>query len=134
MMPRRAARAARRGLRVCAHVALRRRGVRADPALCSLRDSWHLADPGGANDLLRRKIVLYNPNATAIIAYCPAGPNRDTGLPLVCAVNGAGSSTLQPHTGFVLQGSNGATRLDMPSAINVISNTPGSSYTVWDQE
>jgi len=86
------------------------------------------------NDLLRRKIVLYNPNATAIIAYCPAGPSRDTGLPLVCAVNGAGSITLQPYTGFVLQGSNGATRLDMPSAINVISSTPGWSYTVWDQE
>jgi hypothetical protein len=64
-----------------------------------------------SNNQLRRKIVLINPNATAIIAFCPAGPNRDTGLPVTCAVNGAGSITLQPGTGFVLLASNGADRL-----------------------
>ena len=83
---------------------------------------------------LRKKIVLYNPNATAIVAFCPAGPNRDTGATVTCAVNGAGSITLQPYTGFVLQGSNGAAPLGMPSAWNVVANSGGSTFTFIDFE
>jgi hypothetical protein len=45
---------------------------------------------------LRRKLDLQNPNASIVVAYCPVGPNRDTGAPIVCAVHGAGSITLQP--------------------------------------
>jgi|SRR6516165_9999804 hypothetical protein len=83
---------------------------------------------------LRKKIVLFNPNATAVLAFCPAGPNRDTGLPVTCAVNGAGSITLQPNSGLVLQGSNGYERLSMSSAWNVVANTGGSAYTFLDLE
>jgi hypothetical protein len=51
---------------------------------------------------------------------------------VTCAVNGAGSITLQPGTGFVLSASNGADRLSMPSAWNVIASSGGSTYTVID--
>lgn len=84
---------------------------------------------------VRRKIVLYNPNATALIAFCPAGPNRDTGVAFTCAVNGAGSITLQPYTGLVLQGAlpNGVP-LTMSAAWNVVANGGGSAYTFLDFE
>lgn len=86
-------------------------------------------------NLLRKKIVLYNPNATALVAFCPSGPNRDTGATVTCAVNGAGSITLQPYTGLVLQGAlpNGQP-LAMSSAWNVVANTGGSTYTFIDFE
>jgi hypothetical protein len=87
-----------------------------------------------AANTLRRKIVFINPNATAIIAFCPAGPNRDTGATVTCAVNGPGSLTLQPNTGFVLLASNGSDRLTMSSAWNVVANSGGSSWTIWDME
>jgi hypothetical protein len=87
-----------------------------------------------APDTLRKKIVFFNPNSTAIIAFCPAGPNRDTGQPLVCAVNGAGSLTLQPGNGFVFSGSNNVERLTMSAGWNVVANAGGSSWTIWDLE
>ena len=86
------------------------------------------------NNTLRRKIILYTPNQSAVIAFCPSGPNRDTGQPLVCSVYGPGSITLQPSTGMILQGSTETDRLSMPSAWNVIANTGGSTYTFIDFE
>ena len=84
---------------------------------------------------LRRKIYLYNPNATALIAFCPAGPNRDTGATVTCAINGAGSITLQPYGGLIMEGSlpNGSA-LNMSSAWNVVANSGGSAYTAIDLE
>jgi hypothetical protein len=88
-----------------------------------------------ATDPQRRKIFLFNPNASAAVAFCPAGPNRDTGAPLVCAVNGAGSITLQPGQGVMLDGAvPQGPPLSMSSAWNGVASAGGSTYTVIDFE
>jgi hypothetical protein len=87
-----------------------------------------------ATNATRRKIFFYNPNATATIAFCPVGPNRDTGAALTCAVNGAGSITLAPGQGLVLNGSTDVQILSMPTAWNVVASTGGSTYTALDFE
>lgn len=88
-----------------------------------------------ATNPLRRKIYLFNPNASALLAYCPAGPNRDTGSAVTCAINGAGSITLQPYTGMIIEGSlPSGQRLDLSSAWNVVANSGGSTYTAIDLE
>lgn len=84
----------------------------------------------------RKKLFLYNPNATALIAFCPAGATRSTsGTPITCAINGAGSFTLQPYTGVVIEGglANG-TRLDMSTAWNAVASAGGSAYTILESE
>ena len=83
----------------------------------------------------RRKIFLFNPNASASVAYCPAGPNRDTGLPLVCAINGAGSITLTPGQGLMIDGAVAqGPPLSIGSAWNGIASAGGSTYTIIDFE
>ena len=87
------------------------------------------------NNPARRKIFLYNPNATAALAFCPAGPNRDTGAAVACVVNGAGSITLQPYFGLVLEGSLPSGQpLYMSSSWNVVSSAGGSTFTVLEFE
>jgi hypothetical protein len=54
-------------------------------------------------DPLRRRIVFFNPSATASIAFCPSQVTRP-GVTFACAVNGAGSITLRPLASFVLDG------------------------------
>jgi len=54
-------------------------------------------------DTARRRIIFFNPSATATIAFCPSGVTR-AGVTFTCAVNGAGSITLLPLGSFVLDG------------------------------
>jgi hypothetical protein len=56
-----------------------------------------------AVDPARRRIVFFNPSATATIAFCPSQITRP-GVTFACAVNGAGSITLLPLASFVLDG------------------------------
>lgn len=87
-----------------------------------------------ATDTARKKILLHNPNASVTIAYCPAGPNRDTGQPVVCAVNGAGSITLLPYSSVVIEGAlpNGLS-LPLSSAWNGVASGSGV-YSILDFE
>lgn len=86
-------------------------------------------------DQQRRKIIFFNPNASTTIAFCPAGPNRDTGAAVTCAVNGAGSITLLAGQGFVVTGQNGSGPvLSTPSAWNGIAASGGATYTILDFE
>ena len=54
-------------------------------------------------DPIRRRIIFFNPSATATIAFCPSQVTR-AGATFTCAVNGAGSITLLPLASFVLDG------------------------------
>lgn len=54
-------------------------------------------------DAARRRIIFFNPSATATIAFCPSQVTR-AGVVFACAVNGAGSITLLPLASFVLDG------------------------------
>jgi hypothetical protein len=54
-------------------------------------------------DPLRRRIIFFNPSATATIAFCPSQITRP-GVTFACAVNGAGSITLLPLASFILDG------------------------------
>ena len=82
----------------------------------------------------RRRIVFYNPNATAIIAFCPVGPGRN-GTAITCAVNGAGSITLLPYASYTLDGGTpSGPPLAMGSAWNAIANTASSAFTVLEFE
>jgi hypothetical protein len=54
-------------------------------------------------DPQRRRIIFFNPSATATIAFCPSQVTR-AGVAFTCAVNGAGSITLLPLASFVLDG------------------------------
>lgn len=83
----------------------------------------------------RKRLVFINPNAAVTIAVCPAGPRRDTGATFTCAVNSAGSVTLQPYGSFVLDG--GAASgppLAMGSAWNAVAASPSSALTIMEFE
>lgn len=54
-------------------------------------------------DLVRRRIIFFNPSATASIAFCASTQTR-AAASYTCAVNGAGSITLKPYGSFVLDG------------------------------
>jgi hypothetical protein len=56
-----------------------------------------------APDTLRRRVIFFNPSATATIAFCPSQVTR-AGATFACAVNGAGSITLLPLASFILDG------------------------------
>jgi hypothetical protein len=78
-------------------------------------------------DTLRRRILFFNPSATATIAFCPAGPTR-AGATITCAVNGAGAITLPPLASFVLDGGTPeGPPLQMGAAWMGVSNAGGGS-------
>jgi hypothetical protein len=79
----------------------------------------------------RRRIVFQNPNATAIVAVCPA-LSRVNSAAITCAVNGAGSITILPYASFTVDGvgQNGA----LPSAWNGIASAPGSALSILEFE
>jgi hypothetical protein len=85
--------------------------------------------PGPNN--ARRRIVFQNPNATALVAVCPA-LSRVNSAPITCAINGAGSITLLPYASFPVDGvgQNGA----IPSPWNAISDTAGAHLTILEFE
>jgi hypothetical protein len=54
-------------------------------------------------DPIRRRIIFFNPSATATVAFCPSQVTRAS-VPFTCAVHGSGSITLAPLASFVLDG------------------------------
>ena len=83
----------------------------------------------------RRRVIFINPNATATIAFCPAGPARNTGAAVACAVNGAGSITVLPRSSFVIDGGTlEGPPLQMGSAWNGVADTPSSNFTALEFE
>ena len=64
---------------------------------------------------LRTGITFHNPNATALLAFAPG-----------TAIIGSGSLTLLSHETVTIQG------VHMTAAFQVISDTPGSAYTLWE--
>jgi hypothetical protein len=79
----------------------------------------------------RKRIMFTNPNATAIIAVCPA-VSRVSGGNVSCTVNGAGSITVLPSGSIQIDGTgqNGT----IPSAWNAIADTVSSALSVFEWE
>jgi hypothetical protein len=87
-----------------------------------------------AIDPARRRIVFFNPSATASIAFCPSGVTR-AGVTFTCSVNGAGSITLSPLGSFILDGGTPqGPPLSMSAAWFGAASAPGSPATVFEFE
>ena len=87
-----------------------------------------------AIDPARRRIIFFNPSATASIAFCPSQVTR-TGATFACAVNGAGSITLLPMASFVLDGGTPqGPPLAMSAAWFGVANTSGTPATIMEFE
>ena len=84
-----------------------------------------------AADSARRRLVFANPNATALIAVCPA-LSRVNSAAITCAVDGPGSISILPYASFTVDGvgQNGA----LPSPWNAIASAPGSAMTILEFE
>jgi hypothetical protein len=83
----------------------------------------------------RKRVIFVNPNATALVAVCPAGPARNTNVAVVAAINGAGCRTILPYDAFTVDGSGASgPQLYMPSARVGIASTVSSSLTVLEFE
>jgi hypothetical protein len=86
-------------------------------------------------DTLRKRLFFINPNATASIAVCPAGPDRKTGLAIVAAINGPGCATIFPGGSLTIEsGNSSGPVLNMPSAWVGIASAGSSSLTIWEFE
>jgi hypothetical protein len=85
-------------------------------------------------DSLRRRIICFNPSATATIAFCPSQITRP-GVTFACAVNGAGSITLLPMASFVLDGgTEQGPPLAMGAAWFGVASAAGSPATICEFE
>ena len=85
-------------------------------------------------DTARRRIIFFNPSATASIAFCPSQVTR-AGATFACAVNGAGSITLLPLASFVLDGGTPqGPPLAMSAAWFCVANTSSAPATVYEFE
>jgi hypothetical protein len=85
-------------------------------------------------DPIRRRIIFFNPSATATIAFCPSQVTR-AGVTFACAVNGAGSITLLPYGSFVLDGGTPqGSPLSMGVAWFGVASTAGAPSTVFEFE
>lgn len=83
---------------------------------------------------LRKRLIFYNPNPTAFIAFCPIGPYRNDAS-ITCAVNGAGSITLLPYGSFIIDaGTPSGPQLAMPQGWYGVANTASSAFTVLEFE
>jgi hypothetical protein len=83
---------------------------------------------------IRRRIIFFNPSATAAIAFCPSQVTR-AGATFACAVNGSGSITLLPLASFVLDGGTPqGPPLAMGSAWFGVASTSGVGATVLEFE
>jgi hypothetical protein len=85
---------------------------------------------------LRKRVLFVSPNATALVAVCPAGPTRVSGgVAVVAAINGAGCRTILPYDAFVVDGAEaGGPQLYMPSAWVGIGSTASTALTVFEFE
>jgi hypothetical protein len=83
----------------------------------------------------RKKLIFHNPNAAALVAVCPVGPNsapQSPQTPIVAVIGGAGCITILPYdrveiVGPVTGGSSGS---QMGAAWVGIANAPGSPLTI----
>jgi hypothetical protein len=88
-----------------------------------------------AVDTLRKRLIFINPNASASVAVCPAGPDRKTGLAITAAINGGGCATISPGGSFTVESSNGSGPvLNMPSAWVGIASAGSSALTIFEFE
>jgi hypothetical protein len=87
-------------------------------------------------DPLRKRLIFHNPNATALVAVCPAGPARVSGgVAVVAAINGAGCRTILPYDAFTVDAAEpGGPTLYMPSAWVGIGSTASTALTVLEFE
>jgi hypothetical protein len=87
-------------------------------------------------DPLRKRLIFHNPNATALVAVCPARPTRVSGgAAVVAAINGAGCKTILPYDAFTVDaGEPGGPTLFMPSAWVGIGSTASTALTVFEFE
>jgi hypothetical protein len=59
------------------------------------------------NNAARKRIILINPNATALIAVCPSGNTRSLpSVPVVAKIGGPGCSTIIPYGEVVVDAGN----------------------------
>jgi hypothetical protein len=95
------------------------------------------------NNVARKKLIFHNPNATALVAVCPVGPNRQPssppvagpGTPIVAAINGAGCLTILPYDRVEISGETpSGPQMQMPSAWVGIASAANSALTVWEFE
>lgn len=85
-------------------------------------------------DPLRKKLIFHNPNATAMVAVCPAGPARNN-VTLTPAVNGAGCITILPYDRVEISGSTASgPQQNMQSAWNGIASAGSSALTILEFE
>jgi hypothetical protein len=85
-------------------------------------------------DTLRRRIIFFNPSATATIAFCPSQVTR-AGATFACTVNGAGSITLTPMASFILDGGTPqGPPLQMGAAWFGVASAANSPATVFEFE
>jgi flavoprotein len=83
----------------------------------------------------RKRVIFVNPNATALVAVCPAGPARNTGATVTAAINGAGCRTILPYDAFVVDGSGASgPQLYMPAAWVGIASAAASALTILEFE
>jgi hypothetical protein len=83
----------------------------------------------------RKKVLFQNPNATALVAICPAGPSRSSGAAITAAINGPGCQTLLPYQKQEIVGGNPPAYDQMPSAWIGIASARSSALTIleWEQ-
>lgn len=81
----------------------------------------------------RKKLIFHNPNDTAKVAVCPAGPARSNGATITAAINGAGCITLLPYDRVEIPGAASGS-LAMTSAWVGIASAGGSALTVLEFE
>jgi hypothetical protein len=85
----------------------------------------------------RKRLIFFNPNATAVVAVCPAGPTRSApSAPLAPAsVNAPGCMTLLPYAEFTVDaGLSPGPVMNMDTPWLAIANTAGSALTIWELE
>lgn len=82
----------------------------------------------------RRRVIFFNPNPAAMIAFCPAGPARNS-TAFTCAVGGAGSITVLPYSSVTIDGGTpSGPPLAMSGAWNAVADTASSKFTVLEFE
>jgi hypothetical protein len=86
---------------------------------------------------LRKRLIIVNPNATALVAVCPAGPARGPvgGAAVVATINGPGCLTLLPYDQMTVDaGLSPGPVMYMDDAWIGIANAAGSALTIWEFE
>jgi hypothetical protein len=88
------------------------------------------------NNPTRKRIILINPNATALVAVCPSGNTRSApSVPVVAKINGPGCSTIIPYGQVVVDAGNASgPELDMRAAWLSLADGACAALTIWEFE